>query len=121
MGGDLVLSRRQKSEFRVVDVKAWTDLELNRLAQYVEDEPLRKKAALDAQKAKLEALEKQLGINSSAGAGSSSEKGKGKEPEPVAGKKHRFDDTEYLEQSEAIVDNVKNAVTAGESTAFFRC
>jgi len=31
----------------------------------------------------------------------------------VAGKKHRFDDTEYLEQSKDIVDGVKNAVAAG--------
>ncbi|KAG8920686.1 hypothetical protein FRC01_000643, partial [Tulasnella sp. 417] len=37
---------------------------------------------------------------------------KGKEPEKLAGKKHRFEDTEYLEQSEAIVDNVKSAVAA---------
>ena len=31
----------------------------------------------------------------------------------VAGKKHRFEDTEYIEQSREIVDNVKNAVAAG--------
>jgi len=82
--------------------------EAKKLAQFLEEEPLRKKAAHEATKAKLETLEKQLGMS----AGSSSEAGKGKEPEPVAGRKHRFDDSEYLEQSETIVDNVKNAVTA---------
>jgi len=79
--------------------------EAKKLAQYMEDEPLRKKAAQEATKAKLESLEKKLGIDPT-------DKGKGKEPEPVAGKKHRFDDTEYLEQSETIVDNVKSAVAA---------
>lgn len=33
---------------------------------------------------------------------------------PVAGGKHRFDDTEYLEQSREIVDNVRSAVASGE-------
>jgi len=79
--------------------------EAKKLAQFMEEEPQRKKAAQDVQKAKLEALEKRLGIDPN-------DKGKGKESEPVAGKKHRFDDTEYLEQSEAIVDNVKSAVAA---------
>lgn len=32
----------------------------------------------------------------------------------MAGKKHRFDDTEYLEQSREIVDSVKSAVAAGK-------
>ncbi|KAG8897052.1 hypothetical protein FRB99_008483 [Tulasnella sp. 403] len=97
--------------------------EAKKLAQYLEEEPARKKAAQEAAKAKLQALEKQLGVSpaaSSSAAGPSgisteagpSSQGKGKEAEPVAGKKHRFDDTEYLEQSEAIVDNVKSAVTA---------
>lgn len=52
----------------------------------------------------MEALEKKLGINPD-GEGSS---------EPLAGKKHRLDDTEYVEQSQEIVDNVKSAVTAGK-------
>lgn len=72
------------------------------LAEYIESEPLRKKAQQEAQKAKLEALEKKLGI-AAGGAGPS---------EPVAGKKHRLDDTEYVEESKEIVDNVKNAVAA---------
>ncbi|KAG9019125.1 hypothetical protein FRB90_006193 [Tulasnella sp. 427] len=95
--------------------------EAKKIAQYLEDEPLRKQADLEAKRAKLEALEKQLGISApapetNAEAGSSNanagDKGKGKEPEKLAGKKHRFDDNEYLEQSEAIVDNVKSAVAA---------
>lgn len=74
------------------------------MAEYIETEPLRKKAQQEAQKAKLEALEKKLGIDRT-GAGPS---------EPLAGKKHRLDDTEYVEESKEIVDNVKNAVAASK-------
>ena len=81
------------------------------LAEYLEGEPARKKAQTEAQKAKLEALERKLGI-------SSNDKGKEKDNDPVAGVKRRFDDTEYLEQSRDIVDNVKNAVAAGTFSAF---
>ena len=41
------------------------------------------------------------------------------EPTPVAGKKHRFEDTEYLEQSKELVDGVKNAVSAGKQLSSF--
>ncbi|KAI0663734.1 telomere stability and silencing-domain-containing protein [Cubamyces menziesii] len=75
--------------------------EAKKLAEYIESEPLRKKAQQEAQRAKLEALEKKLGI----APGSSSE--------PVAGKKHRLEDTEYVEQSRDIVENVKSAVSVG--------
>ncbi|OSX58988.1 hypothetical protein POSPLADRAFT_1041208 [Postia placenta MAD-698-R-SB12] len=75
--------------------------EAKRLAEHIESEPLRKKAQQEAQRAKLEALEKKLGM---APGGSS-------DSDPLAGKKHRLDDTEYLEQSREIVDNVKNAVS----------
>lgn len=81
------------------------------LAEYLEGEPARKKAQTEAQKAKLEALERKLGI-------SPNDKGKEKDNDPVAGVKRRFDDTEYLEQSRDIVDNVKNAVAAGTFSAF---
>ncbi len=37
----------------------------------------------------------------------------------VAGKKHRFDDNEYLEQSRELVDNVRSAVTAGQFSCFY--
>ena len=73
------------------------------MADYIESEPARKKAQQEAQRAKLEALEKKLGINKD-GSGPS---------DPLAGKKHRLEDTEYLEQSKDLVDNVKNAVTVG--------
>jgi hypothetical protein len=74
-----------------------------RIAEYLEQEPARKKAAAEAQRAKLEALERKLGIEGGADAGSSS-----------TGRKHRFDDTDYLEQNRELVDNVKSAVTAGQ-------
>lgn len=80
----------------------------NRLAEYIESEPARKKAQQEAQKAKLEALERKLGIDPANPAGPS---------EPVAGKKHRLDDTEFLEEHKEIVDNVKSAVAAGKSFA----
>lgn len=93
-----------------------------RLAQYMEEEPLRKKAAQDLTRAKLEAVERSLGISSdpssssTAGPSGSDEASgprKGKEPEEMVGKKRRFEDTKYLEQSETIVENVKSAVVAG--------
>ncbi|KAF8466835.1 telomere stability and silencing-domain-containing protein [Gautieria morchelliformis] len=79
--------------------------EAKKLAAYLESEPERKKAASEARKAKIEALERQLGIESSSS--------KGNEGDKSAGTKRRFDDTEYLEQSREIVDSVKSAVTAG--------
>jgi hypothetical protein len=89
------------------------------LAEYLEGEPARKRAAADAQKAKLETLEKKLGVTPSSSSTeeprASTSKVNDGVPEPLAGKKHRFDDTEYLEQSRDIVDGVKSAVTAGES------
>lgn len=92
-----------------------TDFSFFRLAEYLESEPERLAAKADAQKAKLQALERRLGIESSSGAGSSSKTGSSttEEPAKLAGKKHRFDDTEYLEQSRELVDNVKSAVSAG--------
>ncbi|TCD69190.1 hypothetical protein EIP91_008486 [Steccherinum ochraceum] len=75
--------------------------EAKKLAEYIESEPARKKAQQEAQRAKLEALEKKIGMSN--GAGSSSE--------PTAGQKHRLDDTEYVEQSKELVDNVKSAVS----------
>ncbi|KAI9512966.1 telomere stability and silencing-domain-containing protein [Russula earlei] len=83
--------------------------EAKKLAEYLEQEPARKKATVEAQRAKLEALERKLGIDGDAGPGSSSSA----DPTQVAGRKHRFDDNEYLEQSRELVDNVKTAVTAG--------
>jgi len=86
--------------------------EAKKLAEYLESEPERLAAKADAQKAKLQALERRLGIESSSGAGSSKTGSTTEEPAKLAGKKHRFDDTEYLEQSRELVDNVKSAVSA---------
>ncbi|KAL0954681.1 hypothetical protein HGRIS_003630 [Hohenbuehelia grisea] len=95
--------------------------EAKKLAEYVENEPARKRAQAEAQKAKLEKLEKKLGIepraSGSSSAGSSSEARPAppdgtSTPPVLAGKKHRFDDTEYLEQSRELVDGVKSAVSA---------
>jgi hypothetical protein len=90
-----------------------------RLAEYLESEPERLAAKAEAQKAKLQALERKLGIEPS----SSPEIGSGEPsrsdatgtgtPPVLAGKKHRFDDTEYLEQSRELTENVKSAVSAG--------
>ncbi|OAX40200.1 hypothetical protein K503DRAFT_715008 [Rhizopogon vinicolor AM-OR11-026] len=71
-----------------------------RLADYMGNEGERKKALVEAKKAKLEVLEKKIAAASG-------------DTEAVAGRKHRFDDTEYLEESREIVDNVKSAVSAG--------
>ena len=81
-----------------------------RLAAYLENEPERRKAASEARKAKIETLERQLGIDTS------SDLSKATEVDKIAGTKRRFDDTEYIEQSRNIVDGVKNAVAAGVST-----
>ena len=64
------------------------------------NEEERKKAQAEAKKAKLKTLEKKIAATSG-------------DPDVVAGRKHRFDDTEYLEESREIVDNVKSAVSAG--------
>ncbi|KAJ7063396.1 telomere stability and silencing-domain-containing protein [Mycena amicta] len=87
--------------------------EAKKLVQYLEAEPERLKAKAEAEKAKLEALERKLGIEPPSKA-SSNEPGSSKSVDPpvLAGKKHRFDDTEYLEQSQDLVDGVKNAVSA---------
>ena len=84
---------------------------LNRLAAYLESEPERLKAQQEEKRAKLEKLERKLGIGLDA---NGSPRGEG----PSSGGKRRFDDTEYIEQSRDIVDSVKSAVTAGESPSF---
>jgi len=84
------------------------------MATYLEAEPQRKKAAADALKTKLEKLEFQLGISQPSGSGSGgASSSKEDPPAKLAGNKHRFDDTEYLDQSRDINDNVKSAVAAG--------
>ncbi|KZO91126.1 hypothetical protein CALVIDRAFT_542091 [Calocera viscosa TUFC12733] len=82
--------------------------EAKKMAEYLESEPLRQKAAKEAQKAKLEKLERELGV-----VPGKTDIAQLEDTSVVAGKKHRFDDTEYLKQSEEIVDGVKSAVVAG--------
>ncbi|KAF8623699.1 hypothetical protein AX17_007397 [Amanita inopinata Kibby_2008] len=84
--------------------------EAKKIAEHLESEPQRLAAKAEAQKAKLEALERRLGIEPSGPSSSNST-----DASAVVGKKHRFDDTEYLEQSREIVDNVKSAVSAALS------
>ncbi|KAF5381969.1 hypothetical protein D9615_004277 [Tricholomella constricta] len=99
--------------------------EAKKLAEYLESEPERLAAKAAAQKAKLDALERKLGIEPTANAGPSGKNaavGSGEPPrsapgavdvpQVLAGKKHRFDDTEYLEQSRELTENVKSAVSA---------
>jgi len=74
--------------------------EAKKLAEYIESEPARKKAEQEAKKAKLEALEKKLGISKDPDASTSD------------GKKRRLEDTEYIEQSQEIVEGVKSAVAS---------
>jgi hypothetical protein len=78
------------------------------LAEYVASGPERLEAKADAQRAKLEALERKLGIDPSAP--SSSKSGEVSD-DVLTGKKHRFDDTEYLEKTEELKEGVKNAVS----------
>lgn len=70
----------------------------SRLAEYLEAEPDRHAAKAEAQKNKLEALEKKLAAS-----------------DPSTGLKRRFNDTEYIEQSRELVDGVKSAVSVGWS------
>lgn len=78
----------------------------SRLQTYLESEPERKKAALEAKKEKLAKLERQAGIIP----------GSSKDGNPHAGQKRRLDDTEFLEESQAIVENVKSSVVEGASS-----
>lgn len=113
------------------------------MAEYVESKEKSQKATLDTQKAKLAALEKQLGIQTSsasaAGLGVASASGAAEagSSTPLAGtvsapsapavdvdvtkiaqKRHRFDDNQYFETSREINDGVRTAVTAGMSIHF---
>ena len=80
-----------------------------RLADYIEHEPARLAAKAEAERVKLETLERKLGIAPST---SSSKVDNSVSAEVLSGKKHRFDDTEYLEKSNELKEGVKNAVSA---------
>ncbi|KIR37870.1 hypothetical protein I307_03858 [Cryptococcus deuterogattii 99/473] len=87
--------------------------EAQRQAELLESEPALRAQAQAAEKAKLEALERKLGIN----AAESSEDGSKRKIEDVdlaelARKKHKFEDNKFLEESREINDNVRSAVSA---------
>ncbi|PPQ99127.1 hypothetical protein CVT24_009317 [Panaeolus cyanescens] len=82
--------------------------EAKKLAEYIEKEPERLAAKAEAQKAKLERLERKLGIDPS----SSSTSAPDASAEILSGKKHRLDDTEFLEKNQELKDGVKSAVAA---------
>lgn len=119
--GDSVPSRKLKGGSILpkdfFEVIAGADHSL-RQSEMIESVAALKAAASAADKAKLEALERQLGITSAPddrGEGSSSGKRNADvDLEELARKKHRFDDNEFLEQSREINDNVRNAVAAGK-------
>jgi len=96
---------------------AWAERLISlRQAELLESAPAAKVAAQAADRAKLEALERQLGItppDKGEGSSSGNKRLADVDLEELARKKHRFEDTEYLEQSREIKDNVRSAVTAG--------
>jgi hypothetical protein len=57
------------------------------------------------ERAKLEALERKLGVSSNGDVGEV-------DVEELARKKHKFDDNKFLEESREIKDNVRSAVSA---------
>ena len=81
-----------------------------RLAEYIQHEPDRIAAKAEAEKAKLEALERKLGIEPFLSSTKPSDPNS--PPDVLAGKKHRFDDSEYLEKSQDLKDGIRNAVAA---------
>ncbi|TFK72983.1 hypothetical protein BDN72DRAFT_835640 [Pluteus cervinus] len=81
--------------------------EAKKLAEYLESEPERLAAKVQAQKDKLETLERKLGLTPS-----TSSSGASQDPSPSTGQKRRLDDSEYLEQSREIVDSVRSAVSS---------
>jgi hypothetical protein len=101
----------------------WIPLTPPSQAELLESAPALRAAAKAAEKAKLEALERQLGINAaesaSTEAGPSSGSGSKRiaevDLEELAKKKHKFEDSKFLEESREINDNVRSAVSAGES------
>jgi hypothetical protein len=103
-------------------------------AELLESTPGMRAALVASEKAKLEALERSLGLTGPDDAGPSSytsvpdASGSGSSTtgvaaankrlaevdiEEIARKKHRFDDNKFFEESREIKDNVRNAVAAG--------
>ena len=118
---------RDLSGRRIATIK-----EAQRTAELLESAPAIRAQAAAAERAKLEALEKKLGISpagsgsggessraaGTAGAGVGTEEGKKRvadvDLEELARKKHKFEDNKFLEQSREINENVRSAVNKGE-------
>jgi Silencing defective 2 N-terminal ubiquitin domain len=78
--------------------------EAQHLAAYLESAPEREKAKKQQAKDKLSQLQEEIKrLEAQEGTSANTE-----------GKKRRFEDTQFLEQSREIVDNVKGAMAAGE-------
>jgi hypothetical protein len=92
-----------------------------RQADLVESLPeLQAKAAADT-KAKLEGLERKLGISSSeAGDSAGSKRLAEVDIEELARKKHKFDDNKFLEESHEIKENVRSAVGSAVGAALLK-
>ncbi|WVO18256.1 hypothetical protein L204_105966 [Cryptococcus depauperatus] len=86
--------------------------EAKRQAELLESESSLRAQALAADKAKLETLERQLGINASESSGEGRKRNLGEvDLGELARKKHKFDDHEFLEESREINENVRSAVS----------
>jgi hypothetical protein len=97
-------------------------------AELLESAPAIRAAAIAADKAKLEALERTLGITQPPPSSSSNSPSSSSTPLPgekrrnaddinleeIAMKRHKFEDNAYFEESREINDGVRNAVAAGE-------
>jgi len=91
--------------------------EAQRQAELIESVPALRAAAQAAEKAKLEGLERQLGISTPDAESSSSASKRAADVttadlEELARKKHKFDDNRFLEESREINESVRSAVSA---------
>ncbi|WWD21002.1 hypothetical protein CI109_105483 [Kwoniella shandongensis] len=93
--------------------------EAQRQAELLESEPALRAQAQAADKSKLEALERKLGItpadaligSDDNGEGSSKRRVEDVDLEELARKKHKFEDNKFLEESREINENVRAAVS----------
>ncbi|KAK8843466.1 hypothetical protein IAR55_007123 [Kwoniella newhampshirensis] len=92
--------------------------EAQRQADLLESEPALRAQAQAAEKSKLEALERKLGITpadslggDNNGEGSSKRRVEDVDLEELARKKHKFEDNKFLEESREINENVRAAVS----------
>jgi hypothetical protein len=102
-------------------------IRLDRMAEIIESHESSSSVQLANDKAKLESLERQLGISSAptsssapiptpaAGPSNSKPLTQAEEMVQVAQKRKKFDDAGFFETSREINDGVRNAVTAGKS------